>query len=256
MSWKAEDEKYLRVNWKTENLPQIIAFLGKTEDSVIRKAGRMGLNICKEPNNLIKRKWTMDENQYMISNYNLLSVEILMKDLNRSRNSILKRAQYLNLTIVLKYWTKDEINYLEENWGIMSIKSISRKLKRSMDAVSLKACQISLREQILANGYFFTPRCVSEILNINIRTIYNCMFNELLHFRKFNLRKKTKYQISVDSFLDFLENNLNIWDSRVADIQTIKSHYCSYSITTNDIFSVNSSLPNWLQNKIQEDSKV
>ncbi len=254
MSWKKEEEKYLIENWKIKSLSQIMEFLHKTKDSVIRKAGRMGLNICKDPNEIIKKKWTIDENQYMISNYNLLSLENLMNDLNRSRYSILKRAQYLNLTLKLRHWNEYEINYLEENWGIKSIKSISRKLNRSVDAVSLKACQLSLREQILANGYFLTPKCISEILNINVRIIYNCMFNGLLNFRKFNVRKKIKYQISVDLFLDFLKNNLTIWDSKVADMQTIKSYYSNYNITRNDTFSVNISLPNWLQIKIQEDS--
>ena len=80
------------------------------------------------------------------------------------------------------------------------------------------------------------------------------MFNGLLNFRKFNVRKKIKYQISVDLFLDFLKNNLTIWDSKIADMQTIKSYYSSYNITRNDTFSVNIALPNWLQIKIQEDT--
>lgn len=254
MSWKKEEENYLLANWKLEPLPQIIDFLGKTKDSVIRKAGRMGLDICRDPEELIKKKWTIDEDHYMITNYNLSPLEELMKDLNRSRHSILKRAQHLNLTVKLRHWTENEINYLVENWGIISIKSISKKLNRSTDAVSLKACHLSLREQILANGYFLTPKCISEILKINVRIIYNCMFNGLLHFRKFNVRRKIKYQISVDSFLDFLKNNLTIWDSKIADIQTIKSYYSSYNISKNDTFSINLSLPSWLQRKIEDDA--
>lgn len=254
MSWKPEEENYLLKNWKAEPLPQIIDFLGKTKDSVVRKAGRMGLDICKDPNELIKKKWTIEEDRYMISNYNLLLLETLMKDLNRSRHSILKRAQYLNLTVKLRHWTETEINYLEENWGILNIIGISKKLNRTTDAVFLKACQLSLREQILANGYFLTPKCVSEILNINVRIIYNCMFNGLLNFREFNVRKKNKYQISVDSFLNFLKNNLTIWDSKIADIQTIKSYYSSYNITRKDTFSVTILLPDWLQAKIQADT--
>ena len=254
MSWKAEEEKYLLENWKREPLSQIINFLGKTKDSVIRKAGRMGLNICKDPNELIKKKWTIEEDQYMIDNYNLLLLETLIKDLNRSRHSILKRAQYLNLTVKLRHWTENEINYLEENWGIVNIKSMSKKLNRTTDAISLKACQLSLREQILANGHFLTPKCISEILNINVRIIYSCMFDGLLNFREFNVRKKIKYQISVGSFLDFLKNNLTIWDSKIADLQTIKSYYSSYKISRNDTFSVTISLPDWLQSKIQDDA--
>ncbi|MBC8061580.1 MAG: hypothetical protein H7Y18_13065, partial [Clostridiaceae bacterium] len=195
MTWKKEEEKYLLENWKLEPLTQIIDFLGKTKDSVIRKADRMGLDICRDRNELIKKKWTIDEDQHMIDNYNSLSLKPLMKDLNRSRHSVLKRAQYLNLTVKLKHWTEVEINYLEENWGILNINSISKKLNRSTDAVSLKACQLCLREQILANGYFLTPKYISEILNINVRIIYNSMFNGLLHFRGFNVRRKIKYQI-------------------------------------------------------------
>ena len=254
MNWRKEEENYLLKNWKVESVSQIMNFLGKTKDSVIRKAGRMGLDICKDPNDLIKKKWTSDEEQYMIDNYHLLPLETLMKDLNRSRHSILKRAQCLNLTQKLRHWTEKEINYLEENWGIKNIKSISKKLNRSVDAVYLKACQLSLREEILANGYFLTPKYISEILNINVRIIYNCMFNGLLNFRKFNVKSKIKYQISIDSFLNFLKDNVTIWDSKIADMQTIKSYYTSYNITRSDIFSVNIELPKWLQIKIQEDT--
>lgn len=253
MIWKEEEKNYLLENWKVESLPQIIDFLGKTKDSIVRKAGRMGLDICKDPNELIKKKWTIDEDQHMINNYNLLPLETLMKDLNRSRHSILKRAQYLDLTLKLRHWTEKEINYLEENWGVRNIKSISKRLNRSVDAVYLKACQLCLREQILANGYFLTPKYISEILNINVRIIYKCMLNGLLNFRKFNLKRKVKYQISVESFLDFLENNVTIWNSKIADMQTIKSYYSNHKITMNDTFSVNISLPDWLQIKIQDD---
>lgn len=253
MSWEKEEEKYLLDNWKIESLSQIMEFLGKTKDSVIRKAGRMGLDTRKAPNMLIKKKWTIDEDNYMINNYNLLSLETLMVDLNRSRFSILKRAQCLNLTLKLRHWTENEINYLEENWGIKNIDIISKKLNRSIDAVYLKACQLSLREEILANGYFLTPKYISEILNINVRSIYNCMFNGLLKFRKYKVKSKIKYQISIECFLDFLKNNETIWDSKNADMQTIKSYYSSYNITSKNAFTVNISLPNWLQSKIQED---
>lgn len=253
MRWKKEEEEYLLKSWKIKSLTEIMEFLGKTRDGVIRKAGRMGLDTRKAPDTLIKKKWTINEDQYMINNYNLLSLETLMMDLNRSRYSILKRAQCLNLTLKLRHWTEIEINYLEENWGIKNINIISKKLDRSIDAVYLKACQLSLREEILANGYFLTPKYISEILNINVRSIYNCMFNGLLQFRKYKVKSKTKYQISIEYFLDFLKNNKTIWDSKIADMQTIKSYYSSYNITSKNAFTVNISLPNWLQSKIQED---
>ena len=253
MSWKIEEEIYLLDNWKIESLSQIIEFLDKTKDSVIRKAGRMGLDIRKDRKDLVKRKWTIGEDQHMLDNYNSSPLDKLLKDLDRSRHSILKRAQYLELTVNLRYWTENEINYLKENWGFRNIKNISKKLKRTITAVSLKAYQLSLREQIEGNGCFFTPRCISELLNISIRNIYNYMFNGLLHFRKFYLRRKFKYQISVDSFFDFLKNNLTIWDSKTADMKIIESYYSSYSIRKNNTFSVTVSLPNWLETKIQDD---
>jgi len=254
MSWKIKEENYLLDNWKIEPLAQIIEFLDKTEDSIMRKAGRMGLDIHKEQKYILKKKWTIDEDQYMLDNYNSSSIDTFLKDLNRSRQSIFKRAQYLKLTVKSTRWTENEINYLEENWGLITIKNISKKLRRTTNAVSLKACKLSLREQVLGNGSFFTPKYISEILNISIGTIYNCIANGQLYVRKFYVGRKFKYQISVDSFLDFLENNCTLWDSKIADIKIIESYYSNYIIRKNDTFSVTILLPHWLKTKIRYDT--
>ena len=254
MSWETKDESYLLNNWEIKSLPEIMEFLDKSHNSVIRKAGRMGLNICKDPTTNLKRKWTIIEDTYMFNNYNSFPLEELTKHLNRTRQSIIKRAQYLELSTKLKRWTEVEINFLKEYWGLMTIQNISKKLKRTMTAVSLKACQLHLREQIIGNGCFLTAPYISDILNIRVRTIYHYMVNDRLHFRKFPVGKIFKYQISIDSFLEFLENNSTLWNSNTANMKIIGAYYSCYNMKKNEMFSITTSLPTWLKIKIQYDS--
>jgi DNA-binding CsgD family transcriptional regulator len=253
MTWDKQEELYLLENWKVKSLHEIIDHLNKTENSVIRKARRLVLDVSKDTDELIKKKWTKEDDKFLIENYHILPLTIILEKLNRNKNSILKRSQFLGISRELRRWTPYEINYLKENWGIRNVNYIAKKIDRTPDAVLLKAHQLSLKEQVLANGYFLTPKCISDILNINIRKIYVYMLHNKLIHRKLKVGKKYKYQITIDAFLDFLKNNLQEWNSKNSNIQLIKSYYSSHYITKNNNFSVSIQIPDWLEQKIEND---
>ena len=146
--------------------------LNRTKDSIVRKAIRIGLDTRKKEEDLLRLRWDTKSDNYIIKNYKKQTFAQIGKILNRSATAVRKRATYLGITVTVKKWTEEE-EYLYENWGIRNVNYIAKRINRSKDGVLLKAYNLGLREQIIANGAYSTPPDIEEILVIPIRTIYN-----------------------------------------------------------------------------------
>lgn len=254
MIWTNEEEIFLMNHWNNLTLKEIANHLNRTSSSILKKVKRLGIEENRDRNMLIKKKWLPEEDEYLKHNYRVIPIEDIMKTLDRNKGSIMKRSQYLKLSETIKRWSEEEENYLEENWGMLSIKSISKKLGRTEAAILLKANKLSLGEQIIANGYYLTPKDISEILNLNVRIIYDYIYKNSLTYKKIVIKKKTRYRISSNSFITFLENHKDKWDSRNADMQIIESYFSRYSIKNNKI-GMSETIPTWLQQKKYNDIK-
>lgn len=254
-NWMCADIQYLQENWGRMPLKQIMAYLGRTEDSVIRKARRLGLNVRKLEEEILKKRWSKEEDLFIIENYKVENIESISGHLKRTVSAIRKRAIYLNVGGEIVRWTSEEVEYLKERWGIVNLDTIAKNLSRSKSSVVLKAYQISLREQVTANGAYLTPNDISNILNINIRTLYTWIGNGLIKYRKFKVGKKRKYQITVDAFCEFIEGHQNKWNSMEADIDLIKSYFVSYFICEDGTLTLRETAYKWLEKKIIEDKQ-
>lgn len=251
--WNKEELQYLLDNWDKEAPEKIMEQLGRTEDSVMRKARRLGLDVSKPEDELLKKRWTEEEDRYIVENYGVLSVEEISRNLGRSVFALRKRAIAIGVTCEAKRWSAEEMDYLFEKWGILSLNTIAQKLNRSRNSITIKAYQMSLREQAGANGAYFTPNDISSILGINIRTLYSWIWNGCIGHKKFRVGKKKKYQITVEDLCRFIEEHQNKWNSQKADIAQIKSYYTSYFITRNDTLTIRGDMPDWMQEKIARD---
>lgn len=254
-SWTEQEIKYLTDNWDKLVPAQIMESLGRTKDSIMRKARRLGLNVNKNEGDKLKRKWREEEDNFIIENYKLLSVGEISAQLKRTVSAIRKRALALGVTRELKRWSAEEMEYLNENWGILNLDVIAKKLNRSRNSVLLKAHKMSLREQIAANGIYLTPNDISSILGINIRTIYSWIWNGSIGYRKFKVGKKKKYQIAVEDLCEFIEKHQEKWNSQKADIMQIKSYYTSYFISRNNTLTIRGEMPKWMTEKIRRDKE-
>lgn len=253
--WVREEEIFLMNNWNKLTLKELVNHLNRTPSSILKKVKRLGIEKNRDRNILIKKKWFPEEDEYLNDNYRVVPIESIIKKLNRSKSSIMKRAQYLKISKTIKRWTKEDENYLEEYWGVFSIKSLSKKLERSEIAILLKANKLSLGEQVIANGQYLTTKDISEILNISVRTIYDYMNKNFFIYKKFIIKKKTRYRITTQSFMEFLENHKDKWSSKYADMQVIESYFSGYSIKNNKV-EILDTIPIWLQQKKYDDFKI
>jgi DNA-binding CsgD family transcriptional regulator len=254
-NWTCQEIQYLKESWGKIPLKQIMGGLQRTEDSVMRKARRLGLNVRKLEEEMLKKKWSKEEDHFIVENYKMLKTESISRHLKRTVTAIRKRAVYLGIGGEAVRWTAEEAEYLKERWGIVNLDTIAKKLNRSRNSVILKAYQMSLREQVAANGVYLTPADISSILNINIRTLYTWIRNGMIKHRKFKVGNKKKYQISVDAFCKFIEDYQNKWNSMEADIDLIKSYYVSYFICEDGTLTLRGSASRWLEKKIIEDKQ-
>lgn len=253
--WSQNEIQYLMLNWNKISYKEIMEELNRTQDSIIRKARRVGLNVCKMEDEMLKRKWSKEEDQTIIEKYRISTPEEISLHLKRTVSAIRKRALYLGVADKVTRWSMKEEEFLMEKWGISNLENIAKRLNRSINSVMLKAYQMSLREQIKANGSYFTPIDISNILNINIRTLYTWMRNGLIKNRKFKVGKKTKYQISVDDFCKFIEDYQCKWNSNEADISLIKCYYVSYLICEDGSLKIREEPSRWLDEKIIRDKQ-
>lgn len=253
--WTQAEEQYLKEAWDKASPVQIMESLGRTEDSVMRKAKRLGLNVNKAEEDMVKKRWSEEEDSVIIENYKELEVETISQQLGRSVSAIRKRALALGITGKVNRWSDEEMEFLDEKWGILNLDTIAKKLNRSRNSVLLKAHQMSLRDQVAANGAYLTPNDISSILGINIRTLYSWIWNGNMGYRKFKVGKRKKYQIAVEDLCEFIEKNQDKWNSQNADIMQIKSYYSSYFITRNNNVTIRGEMPKWIAEKIERDKE-
>lgn len=246
--WKTEEENYLKEKWGQVVLEVIMRDLGRTEDSIARKAHRLGLQTRKEPSEYLKKRWTEQEDNLLNKFYHIKPIIELEKILTgRTKESIIKRAKSLGLNSEKRHWTEEEIAYLKEKWGISPVEKIAKKLSRTKSAVLLKAHKIGLREQAIANGEYLTPKDISVILGVGTRTVYNWMEKEYLGYRRLKINSVKKYQISSYNFIKFLKEHQEKWNSRISDMNYINA--CCITGRVNEVVQI----PEWIVQKISAD---
>lgn len=102
-------------------------------------------------NILMKKRWTPEELEYLKNNWNLLSLTEIITALDRTEDSITRKARRLNIDTrkktedkLVKTWTDEEDQCLINNYGIMSNKEISEIVNRSGTAISKRAKALNI----------------------------------------------------------------------------------------------------------------
>lgn len=89
--WSFEQEDFLRENYGKMTLEELSMALGKQIKTIDRKRKSLGL----APQ--VSRRWTEEELNFLIDRWSTLSIQHIASKLNRSYNSVKKRAIMLNL---------------------------------------------------------------------------------------------------------------------------------------------------------------
>lgn len=94
MDWTKQHELYLKKYYGKKTVKEIADILGRSYNSVQRKAQRMGLTVPKENES---RPWTQEEINYLEKWYEKRGTDYIAKKFNRTQYSIRRKAQSLGL---------------------------------------------------------------------------------------------------------------------------------------------------------------
>ena len=189
------------------------------------------------------RRWSKRDIEYLIYNYGIKSIEEIGNFLQRTPNSIYKKAKRLKLTNPMNKWSLSETNYLIEKWGIQNLDRIAEQLNRSKISIKKKALELNLGPSRIGNGNYLTTGDIGYLLNKNPNLIYRWVRDGYIRGRKFG--GKNIFQIEPEDFISFLKENPQRWDSNEARLDLLKCYvHKSYE------------LPEWFKEKINNDKKM
>ena len=104
--------------------------------------------------NTLRKPWTTKEDKYIRDSYLTISKSIIAKTLNRTENSIKRRAHRLGLkkNEPAELWRKWEEKYLFDNFPLGQKEFIIEKLNRTWMAIRNKAKKLSIKR--VARSHF------------------------------------------------------------------------------------------------------
>lgn len=191
------------------------------------------------------KRWTKEDIDYLISNYSIKNIIGIANDLNRTKDSVCKKAKRLGLTRELKRWTENEIDFLIDKWGRRPADDIGKELGRSIKSIRKKAIELKLGPERIANGEFLTTGDIGYLLNKNPSLIYRWIKDGIIKGRSFG--KNKVFQIKPENLINFLKDYPEKWCAEKARIDLIKPYFC-YVRKTN--------LPEWFTNKVSSDISI
>lgn len=189
------------------------------------------------------KKWSINEIEYLKEFYSKKSLHDLSKTLNRSKDSVFKKAQRLGITNKLNHWTLEEEGELSEFWGVFTVNEIGKTLNRTEISVKKKAIELGLGPSRIGNGQFLTTGDIGYLLNKNPNLVYRLIRDGYIKGKRFG--KKGIFQVKPKYFILFLKEFPHKWNSQNARTDLIKGYlHKSFNI------------PQWFSDKIEYDRNL
>ena len=112
--WTSEEIAYLSIKYKKVSTSEICKKLGRSENSVYRKARMLGLSnkVGK------KKKWTREEDLFLINQVGKKSKASIAKELERTLSSVKRRVSHLGLRFNPSALTVKELSSILHEDGI------------------------------------------------------------------------------------------------------------------------------------------
>ena len=237
--WTEEDIQKLIELSKTKKISELTIELERTSSSIKQQAKHLGITIITD-----RKNWTSEELNLLEK---LVTVEKktpkeIADILGRTEDSIILKINRQGLKIQTndkKFWASEEETMLTDLWGSIPIEKIAQKLNRTVSSVRNKSFQLGLGSQIENNYEGLKIKDISDLFNVSTNIIS-------IHWVALGLKCKTRYTTQITSYqyveikdlYEFLENNQNIWDSRLLE---------------KNILGIE---PNWLQEKRKTDKNM
>lgn len=193
----------------------------------------------------MKRRWEKEEIEFLKENYFSKDINYLCKHLNRTKDSIYKKAKRLRITENRENWSEKDIEILTTYWGKKSLSNIAVMLGRTNISIKKKAIELGLGPQCIANGEYLTTGDIAYLLNKNPGVIYAWIKKKIIVGKPFG--RKPIYRVQPKEFIKFLKNNPNRWCGYKARIELIKPY-----LITNRYGDI----PEWFESKVNNDRNL
>lgn len=104
-----------------------------------------------------------------------------------------------------KNWSLDEDDYLQEHWGVFDTKNIALKLDRSVEGIKVRAYTLGLGARQNGCGMYLNPRTISEIIDIDSKSIITWCKKGDLKSKHLKYGKHKYWQITLDDLWKFIK---------------------------------------------------
>lgn len=133
-NWTEEEEKILIELSSRVYIREIAKILNRTEQAIITKARKMGLDYLT-----LKRNFTEEELSYIKNNWHIIPVNDLARNLKVSRAMIQKQADKMHLPKLgnnpYRKWTEEEKTKLKELAPFKTISELAKHFKTTNQAI-------------------------------------------------------------------------------------------------------------------------
>ncbi|HSW56499.1 MAG TPA: hypothetical protein VLH59_15555 [Ignavibacteriaceae bacterium] len=141
LKWSVEEDEYLRKwykrpgNTERKKRPSEIArHLKRSTQAVVLRARKLGLF------QFYLRRWTNDEELFLIKNFRRITYKQIGKQLNRTKSSVQGKVTAMKMIKILeRKWTPQEKRLLTRFYGKIPIAEIAKRLNRTPGSISARA---------------------------------------------------------------------------------------------------------------------
>lgn len=214
--WTAEEELELKMLSDNFSIEEIAEKMNKSYDSISAKLYQLGIRV----KNYSNKRWTLEEEIKLLELLSSYSSFEVAEILNRSEEAIMIKAISLGYKIDSKHrkWTKEDDVLLSDLWGSESIENIAKRLNRTVSSITNRVHVLGLGSQIENNYDGLSIQDISDIFQINRNVILTSWVSLGL---KLSFRKRSSHSlysyVQINNLYEFLEANINIWDSRTLE---------------------------------------
>jgi len=144
--WTEDELTQLRNLIPIHTTLEVAKIIGRTEDSIRKKAKKLGLKVKTKRN-----WWTEEEIVKLQELAPTLTVEQIQQEINRSGNSIRAKAKELGIKFVNNprktktSWTKKELDQLKELISTNSAEELAKIIDRSEHSIRAKVRELGLK---------------------------------------------------------------------------------------------------------------
>jgi predicted transcriptional regulator len=149
LKWSNEEDEYLRKWYKRpgnskgkKRASEIARHLKRSTQAVVVRARKLGLF------QFYLRRWTNDEEHFLIKNFRKMTYKQIGKHLNRTRSSVEGKIHSMKMIkVVERRWTPKEKRLLTRFYGKIPIAEMAKRLNRTPGSIVARAAFQKLKKE-------------------------------------------------------------------------------------------------------------